>query len=91
MRLTAEAVQVTRINRVAIITWLKRHHSAVRASFVAGGLVLQAQSEDVPRTALLGDWLVRSHSGEIFIVQAKLFCSLFVVTGAASATYRRNT
>lgn len=81
----AEAIQVTELNRIAVISWLNSRQKTVRAAFAKSGIMLVAYKERKPRIAHVGDWVVYTLSGEVYVVQQQLFRHLFVVTGLPTA------
>lgn len=86
-----EAIQVTERNRIAIITWLNSRQRKVRASIARAGVMLVAWEERKPRIAHVGDWVVHSRTGDVYIVQHQMFRTLFMVAELPAPDKGRKT
>lgn len=77
--IAARAIQVTRINRIAIISWVNQNVQGVRAVASPDGVLITTDKDRASRIALLGDWVVITAQNEVYTVQSTLFAAMFAV------------
>lgn len=74
-----KAIQITRINRIAIISWVNRSGKA--AAFITkDGISIRTPCLRL-RTAVIGDWVVRTWDDQFYTLPPEMFSRMFQTQG----------
>ena len=68
------ALQITPMNRVAIITWMRLR--GANAFVSRDGLAFQTEGRKL-RTAVIGDWVVQTWDGKYYTLPPEMFDRMF--------------
>lgn len=75
----AKAIEVTRVNKIAIINWVNQSAVGVRAVASPDGIVLTSAEHRAHRVALMGDRVVITAKGDVYAVHPTLFAAMFAI------------